>query len=183
MEQLLEALLNLSRLGRQKLRKQVCRLNSLIDEVVTGLKPEIKGREVEWRIAELPRVKCDPALMKQVLFNLVSNALKFSRTRQPAIIEIGHTTVDGEPVIFIRDNGVGFSMEYVDKLFGLFQRLHRQQDFEGTGVGLAIVQQIMNRHSGRVWAEAELNKGATFYLSLQTCEAERSEQALAQAAV
>ena len=183
MEQLLEDLLSLSRLGRQELRKQVCGLNSLVEEVVTGLKPEIKGREVEWRIAELPFVECDPALMKQILVNLLSNALKFTRPRQPAIIEIGQTTVDGEPVIFIRDNGVGFSMKYVDKLFGLFQRLHRQEDFEGTGVGLAIVQRIVHRHGGRVWAEAELNQGATFYLSLPTCEAERNEPVPAQVAV
>ena len=183
MGQLLEDLLCLSRLGRQELRKQVCGLNSLVEEVVTGLKPEIKDREIEWRIAELPFVECDPALMKQILLNLLSNALKFTKPRQPAIIEIGQTTVDGEPVIFVRDNGVGFSMKYVDKLFGLFQRLHRQEDFEGTGVGLAIVQRIVHRHGGRVWAEAELNQGATFYLSLHTCEAERNEQALVQAAV
>jgi len=183
MGQLLEDLLCLSRLGRQELRKQVCGLNSLVEEVVTGLKPEIKDREVEWRIAELPFVECDPALMKQILVNLLSNALKFTRPRQPAIIEVGQTTVDGEPVIFVRDNGVGFSMKYVDKLFGLFQRLHRQEDFEGTGVGLAIVQRIVYRHGGRVWAEAELNKGATFYLSLHTCEAERNDQAIAQVAV
>jgi light-regulated signal transduction histidine kinase (bacteriophytochrome) len=183
MGQLLEDLLSLSRMGRQELRKQSCGLNCLVDEVVTGLKPEIQNREVEWRIAELPAVNCDPALMKQVLVNLLSNALKFTRTRQPAVIEIGQTTVDSEPAIFVRDNGVGFSMKYADKLFGIFQRLHRQQDFEGTGVGLAIVQRIVNRHGGRVWAEAELNQGATFYFTLHRCQAEKKELANAHAAL
>ena len=183
MSQLLEDLLKLSRLGRQELSKQACSLKPLVEEVVKGLKPEMQDRQVEWRIEELPFVQGDPVLLKQVLVNLLSNALKFTRTRQPAIIEIGQTTIDGEPVVFVRDNGVGFSMKYADKLFGLFQRLHRQQDFEGTGVGLAIVQRIIHRHGGRVWAEAELNKGATFYLSLRACEAEKNELATATAAV
>ena len=183
MSQLLEDLLKLSRLGRQELCKQVRSANSLITEVVKALEPESKGREVEWRITDLPPVECDPALFKQVLVNLLSNALKFTRTRHPAIIEIGQTTINGESAIFIRDNGVGFSMKYADKLFGLFQRLHRQQDFEGTGVGLAIVQRIMHRHGGRVWAEAEPDKGATFYLSLPSCEAARKELAAAHGAV
>ena len=182
MSQLLEDLLKLSRLGRQELCKQVCSANSLIAEVVKALEPESKGREVEWRIADLPPVECDPTLFKQVLVNLLSNALKFTRTRHPAIIEIGCMTIEGDPVIFIRDNGVGYSMKYADKLFGLFQRLHRQQDFEGTGVGLAIVQRIMHRHGGRVWAEAEPDKGATFYVSLHSSEAGKKELASAHAA-
>ena len=183
MRQLLEDLLKLSRLGRQELSKQLCSANGLIAEVINALEPESKGRDVEWRITELPPVECDPALFKQVLVNLLSNALKFTRTRHPAIIEIGQTTIDGEAVIFIRDNGVGYSMKYADKLFGLFQRLHHQQDFEGTGVGLAIVQRIMHRHGGRVWAEAELDKGATFYLSLHRGEAGKKELAAARAAI
>lgn len=182
MNQLLEDLLKLSRLGRQELCKQVCSANGLIAEVVQSLEPESKGRQVEWRIADLSPVECDPNLFKQVLVNLLSNALKFTRTRSPAIIEIGQTTIDGQAVIFIRDNGVGFSMKYADKLFGLFQRLHRQQDFEGTGVGLAIVQRIMHRHGGRAWGEAELDEGATFYLSLGSCEAAGKELAAAHAA-
>jgi CheY-like chemotaxis protein len=173
MGQLLEELLRLSRLGRQELYMQLCDLKPLVEEVLTSLKSDIKDRQVEWRIADLPLVECDPALFRQVLVNLLSNALKFTRSRHPAIIEIGQTTIDGEPVIFIRDNGVGFSMKYMDKLFGVFQRLHRQQDFEGTGVGLAIVQRIMSRHGGRVWAEAELDKGATFYLSLSLAEQDK----------
>jgi PAS domain S-box-containing protein len=181
MGQLLEELLRLSRLGRQELCMQVCDLKTLLEEVLTSLKSDIKDREVEWRIADLPLVECDPALFRQVLVNLLSNALKFTRPRHPAIIEIGQSAIDGEPVIFIRDNGVGFSMKYADKLFGVFQRLHRQHDFEGTGVGLAIVQRIMNRHGGRVWAEGELDKGATFYLTLRTCGAGQKELAAAKA--
>jgi len=175
MSMLLEDLLRMSRLGRQEIHKVALGLNALVEEVLRSLAPEIKDREVEWRIASLPFLECDSTLMKQVLFNLLSNALKFTRARRPAIIEIGQITVDGEPVVFIRDNGVGFSMKYAEKLFGLFQRLHRQEDFEGTGVGLAIVQRIMHRHGGRVWAEAELNKGATFYLCLHPCETEKKE--------
>jgi PAS domain S-box-containing protein len=183
MSQLLEDLLNLSRLGRQELRKQPCDLNELIGEVMAALKPEAKDREVEWRVAKLPFIEGDPGLTKQVLFNLLSNALKFTRPRHPAIIEIGQTTVEGEAVIFVRDNGVGFDMKYMDKLFGLFQRLHRQQDFEGTGVGLAIVQRIVNRHGGRVWAVSEVEKGATFYVRLNVCGVEKNQPAAAETAV
>lgn len=179
---LLEDLLSLARLGRQELRKQACGLNALVSEVVATLQPEIKDRAVEWRIASLPSVDCDPILMNQVLINLLSNALKFTVTRHPAVIEIGQTTVDGEPVIFVRDNGVGFNMKFADKLFGLFQRLHSQEDFTGTGVGLAIVHRIVQRHGGRVWAEAKLNKGATFYLDLHSSKSEK-EQTVAHTAI
>ena len=111
-------------------------------------------------------MECDATLTKQVFQNLISNALKYSRPRSPAVIEIGQTNMNGDSVIFVRDNGVGFSMKYADKLFGVFQRLHRSEDFEGTGVGLATVQRIIKKHQGKVWAEAELDKGATFYFTL-----------------
>lgn len=178
MGELIEDLLSLSRIGRQELRKQICGLRRLIDEVVNELQPVIEGRNIDWRIAELPFVECDPALLKQVFANLLSNAVKFTRERNPAIIEIGETNASGEPVIFVRDNGVGFDMKYSNKLFQLFQRLHRQEDFEGTGVGLAIVQRIIHRHGGTVWAEASLNQGATFYISLRHIEpkAPRADQ-------
>jgi light-regulated signal transduction histidine kinase (bacteriophytochrome) len=121
---------------------------------------------VEWKIGSLPCVECDPLLMKQVFQNLIANAIKYSSTRAHAIIEIGQTQANGQPAVFIRDNGVGFDMQYADKLFGVFQRLHRQEDFEGTGVGMATVQRIIQKHGGRVWAEAEVDLGATFYFTV-----------------
>jgi light-regulated signal transduction histidine kinase (bacteriophytochrome) len=158
-------------------------LNSLVEEVVSMLKPETDGHQVEWRIAKLPFVDCDPGLIKQVFQNLISNALKYSRPRSPAVIEIGQTQANGQPAIFVRDNGVGFSMKYADKLFGVFQRLHRSEDFEGTGVGLATVLRIIQKHGGRVWAEAELDHGATFYFTVGGLESaeSRSEAATAGA--
>jgi light-regulated signal transduction histidine kinase (bacteriophytochrome) len=125
---------------------------------------------VEWKIGSLPFVECDPALMKQVFQNLLSNAVKFTRPRSQAIIEVGQKDQQGAAVVFVRDNGIGFSMKYADKLFGVFQRLHRVEDFEGTGVGLATVQRIVQKHGGRIWADAELDKGATFYFTLGSSE-------------
>jgi len=166
MGRLVDDLLNLSRLGRQELNRQGASLNSLVDDVLADRRLEIKGRNIEWRIGQLPLADCDPVLMKQVFDNLLANALKFTRPRQPAVIEVGQTTAGGETVVYVRDNGVGFSMKYAGKLFGVFQRLHRAEDFEGTGVGLATVQRIIRKHGGRIWAEAELDKGATFYFTL-----------------
>src|SRR6266850_339218 len=163
---LVDDLLNLARVGRQSLSVQVTGLGSIVKDVVSLLEPEAEGRKVEWKIAALPFVECDPALVRQVFENLMGNALKYSRPRSSAVIEIGQTEKDGHPVIFVRDNGVGFSMKYADKLFGVFQRLHRSEDFEGTGVGLATAQRIIQKHGGRIWAEAELEKGATFYFTL-----------------
>ena len=167
---LVDDLLNLGRVGRQEVRLQATGLNSVVNEVVAELKPECEGRQVEWKIASLPFVECDPALMKQVFQNLLSNAVKFTRPRSQAIIEVGQKDREGTPVVFVRDNGVGFNTKYADKLFGVFQRLHRTEDFEGTGVGLATVQRIIQKHGGRIWAEAELDKGATFYFTLDACE-------------
>jgi light-regulated signal transduction histidine kinase (bacteriophytochrome) len=162
---LVDELLALARIGRQALTYQPTVLNSLVDDVITMLKPETEGRQVEWEIAELPQIDCDPTLMRQVFQNLISNALKYSRNRTPAVIEIGHLEENGQPTIFVRDNGVGFDMKYADKLFGVFQRLHRPEEFEGTGVGLATVQRIVQKHRGFAWAEAEVDKGATFYFT------------------
>jgi PAS domain S-box-containing protein len=167
---LVDDLLNLGRVGRQELQLQVTGLRSIVDEVVSDLSPECANRQVEWKISALPFVDCDPRLLKQVLQNLLSNALKFTRPRNPAVIEVGQKDENGASMIYVRDNGVGFSMKYSDKLFGVFQRLHRQEDFEGTGVGLATVQRIIQKHGGRIWAEAELDKGATFYFTLAVGE-------------
>src|SRR5437867_4587805 len=167
---LVDELLNLARVGRHSLSLQVSGLNSIVAELVSMLKPESEGRQVEWIIADLPFVECDPVLIKQVLQNLMANALKFTRPRFRAVIEIGQVEENGNPAIFVRDNGVGFSMKYADKLFGVFQRLHRPEDFEGTGIGLATVQRIIKQHGGRVWVEAELDRGATFYFSLGASE-------------
>jgi light-regulated signal transduction histidine kinase (bacteriophytochrome) len=172
MGQLVDELLNLTRVGRQALAVKATELGSVVKDVLTILQPEIEGRQIEWKIAELPIVECDPVLIRQVFQNLIGNALKYSRPRSPAVIEIGQMAdmrkiqENGSRVFFVRDNGVGFSMKYADKLFGVFQRLHRAEDFEGTGVGLATVQRIVQKHGGEIWAEAELNHGATFYFTL-----------------
>jgi PAS domain S-box-containing protein len=166
MGQLVDELLNLTRIGRKEINLQVAGLNSLVEQVIGDLKMELNGRRVEWKIASLPFVECDPTLMRQVFVNLLSNAVKYSRPRDPAVIEVGSLLDKDQPAIFVRDNGVGFNMKYANKLFGVFQRLHRAEDFEGTGIGLATVQRIIHKHGGRIWAEAELDKGATFYFTL-----------------
>jgi signal transduction histidine kinase len=163
---LVDELLGLTRVGRHALDLQPIKLNELVAEVVVMLQPESEGRLVEWAISDLPAMECDPVLIRQVLQNLLSNALKFTRPRAHAVIEISHTKENGQPVFMVRDNGIGFNMKYVDKLFGVFQRLHRAEDFEGTGIGLATVQRIVHKHGGRVWAEAELDRGAAFYFTL-----------------
>jgi PAS domain S-box-containing protein len=172
MGELIEDLLTFSRTARHALRRRTVSLQELVEEVQKGV--DTGGRPIEWRIGRLPTAPCDPALMRQVLFNLLANAVKFTRSRQPAVIEIGAQRRDDEEVVYVRDNGVGFSMKYADKLFGVFQRLHRQEEFEGTGVGLAIVQRILHKHGGRVWAEAELDNGATFYFTLGAPQAEET---------
>ncbi|MGA9558936.1 MAG: PAS domain S-box protein [Terriglobales bacterium] len=168
MGQLVDELLNLTRIGRQSLTLQPTDLNSVVDEVVTMLESDTAGRAVEWKISALGSVVCDPTLIRQVFQNLIGNALKYSRPRSPAVIEIGCSAKDKLQVIWVRDNGVGFDMRYADKLFGVFQRLHRPEEFEGTGIGLAIVDRILRKHGGRVWAEAELGRGATFYFVLDS---------------
>jgi PAS domain S-box-containing protein len=181
MGQLVDELLKLARLGRQVLSVEVTGLSSLVKDVVSLLTPEIEGRQVEWKIGELPFVECDPTLTRQVFQNLISNALKYSRPRSPAVIEIGETEKEGEQAIFVKDNGVGFNMKYSDKLFGVFQRLHVAEEFEGTGIGLATVERIIKKHGGRVWVEAELDRGATFYFTLSGAEHPVPEKAAAAA--
>ncbi len=166
MGRMVDDLLALARVGRQELTIEVTGLGLLVQEVLRDLRHEIGDRDIRWEVGNLPYVDCDPGLMKQVFSNLLSNAVKYTRPRNPALIEIGQVMFDGQVVIFVRDNGVGFNMKYADKLFGVFQRLHRREDFEGTGVGLATVQRIVNKHGGKIWAEAEVDKGATFYFAL-----------------
>jgi PAS domain S-box-containing protein len=165
MEELTECLLNLSRLGRKLVVTRRTPLNPLVEEVLNQLKTETESRTICWEIGRLPEVNCDPKLMKIVFANLLSNAVKYTRTRDRAVIRVDKDSRAGRPVVLIRDNGVGFDMKYVERLFGVFQRLHREEEFEGTGVGLATVRRIIHKHGGRVWAEAEPDKGATFYFT------------------
>ncbi len=162
---LIDDLLAFSRLSRQELRTQPVDLGALAKEAWTELAPDRDGRRVELVVGELPTISGDPRLLKLVFVNLLGNALKFTRPRELARIEVGRSRADGADVCFVRDNGVGFDARYSDKLFGVFQRLHRADQFEGTGVGLATVARILHRHGGRVWADGALDQGATFYLS------------------
>ncbi len=183
MEKLLEDLLNLSRLGRQPINRRTIPLKTLVQEVIDDLAPETSNRQIEWKLGNLPPANCDPALLKIVFINLLSNAVKFTRPRSTATIEVGHRVSDGKLVLFVRDNGAGFDMKYADKLFGVFQRLHLEKDFEGTGIGLATVNRILQKHGGRIWAEAELDKGATFYFTLGGTEVIEEQQVAALEAV
>jgi len=162
MGELIDDLLAFSRLNRQALNRQTVNTAHIVESVLEELSPQREGRVIEFYIGELPPCQGDPALLKQVWVNLISNAIKYTRERNPAVVEIGSAGANGQCTYFVRDNGAGFDMQYAHKLFGVFQRLHRTDQFEGTGVGLAIVKQIIHRHGGSVWAEAEENQGATF---------------------
>ncbi|HVM48714.1 MAG TPA: PAS domain S-box protein [Candidatus Acidoferrum sp.] len=170
MSELVDDLLNLARVGRQELKRLRTPLGDLVQEVVADLKPETEGRAIEWRIQPLPSLECDSGLMKQVFANLLGNSVKYTRPRPQAIIEVGCQKVNAHTAVFVRDNGVGFNMKYADKLFGVFQRFHRAEEFEGTGVGLATVDRIIRKHGGHIWAEAAVDKGATFYFTLDGLE-------------
>lgn len=177
MSHLIDALLAFSRMSRMEVQHQPVSLSPLVLNAQRDLAPLIGGRVIAWDIGPLPTVEGDPTLLKQVFINLLSNAIKYTRPRAEAQIAVGTLPgkaatfgQPGEVIIFIRDNGVGFNMNYAHKLFGVFQRLHRDEDFEGTGIGLAIVQRIIQRHGGRVWAEGVVDEGATFYLSLPSAE-------------
>jgi signal transduction histidine kinase len=169
MGRLIDDLLAFSRLGRQGLTVKPVELNPLVDEIIEELRPGWNGRVIDFRIGPLGTAEADPALLKQALINLISNAVKYSGKRDTPVVEIAciePSTEDDPPIYFVKDNGAGFDMRFADKLFGVFQRLHGA-DFDGTGVGLAIVQRVVLRHGGRVWADAAVDRGATFYFTLQ----------------
>ncbi len=177
MGQLVDDLLNFSRLGRMGLSKAKIYPVPMIQSIIESMKPELENRKVSFSIKELPVCEADAALLRQVFINLISNAVKFSKDKEESLIEIGyqHSTdidlaansSDKKVIYYVRDNGIGFDMKYYDKLFGVFQRLHTADSYEGTGVGLAIVSRIVNKHGGRIWAEAVSGQGATFYFTLE----------------
>ncbi len=174
MGRLIDDLLAFSQMSRAEMMRREVDMGRLVQETIRALQPESQGRDIRWNIAELPVVLADAAMMRQVLINLLANAVKYTRTRTVAEIEVGVQRTENDFIFFVRDNGVGFDMQYVDKLFGVFQRLHRAEDFEGTGIGLANVRRIISRHSGRTWAEARLDEGAIFYFSLPQSQESQS---------
>jgi signal transduction histidine kinase len=163
---LIDDLLTFSRLSRVPLQRQPIDTARLVDEAMEELSPQGEGRQIDFRVGELPVCEGDPALMRQVWLNLLSNALKYTQKRQVALVEVGFRQENGQGVYFVSDNGTGFDMRYSHKLFGVFQRLHRADEFEGTGVGLAIVQRVVQRHGGSIWAEAAVDRGAAFSFTL-----------------
>jgi hypothetical protein len=166
MTRLIDDLLAFSRIGRAAMHRQRIRMAELIDETFQDLAPDLTNRRIDWERHAIPDTVGDPQLLKQVWVNLLANAVKYTRPRDPARIEIGAEEADDEVIYYVKDNGVGFNMQYADRLFGVFQRLHTDKDFEGTGVGLANVRRIVQRHGGRTWAEGAEGRGATVYFSL-----------------
>jgi len=166
MSKLIDDLLDFSRIGYKEMQKSKVNLNSIIKEVIQEIQEELKDRKINWEIDELPDVSGDQSLLRMVIVNLVSNAVKYTNTRSKIVIQIGCKDEGSEIICSIKDNGVGFDMKYADKLFGVFQRLHTEDEFEGTGIGLANVKRIISRHGGRVWAEGAVGQGATFYFTL-----------------
>jgi len=166
MGNLIDDLLAFSRIGRAETQKTLFSLTQLVSEALTEVREDAEGRNIAWKIGALPDFYGDRSMLRLVLVNLLSNAIKFTRARPQAEIEIGCTEGNkGDLVVFVRDNGVGFDMKYANKLFGVFQRLHQSDSFEGTGIGLATVQRIIHRHGGKAWAEGVVDSGATFYFS------------------
>jgi len=164
---LIDDLLAFSRVGRTELQLQPVNLQQLVQDAMQELREETQDRNIDWKIGELPEVMVDRSMMRLVMINLLANAVKFTGKRERAEIEVGASPDDADGiVVFVRDNGVGFDMEFANKLFGVFQRLHPAEEYEGTGIGLANVQRIVHRHKGRTWAKGEVDQGATFYFSL-----------------
>ncbi|RPI48240.1 MAG: hypothetical protein EHM59_01700 [Betaproteobacteria bacterium] len=163
---LIDALLSLQRLSRQPLARTAIRLNEALDDALNWLRSEQPGRDIDLAIEDLGHAEVDPALIRLAFANLLSNAIKFTRGRNPARVSVGSIERNGERVFFVQDNGAGFDMRFADKLFGVFQRLHPEAEYEGSGIGLASVHRIVQRHGGRIWAEGEVDRGATFYFTL-----------------
>jgi two-component system sensor histidine kinase/response regulator len=166
MGRLIEGLLAFSRFSRAPLKKEKVSLQAIVKQVIDQLEPDRQGRDVQITVGDLPECDADPTLLRQVLANLLSNAIKYSRRRDPAIIEIGWRDEQVGRVYFVRDNGVGFAMDEAERLFGAFERLHDNTEYDGIGIGLSIVKRIVERHGGRIWAESKLQQGATFYFTL-----------------
>jgi light-regulated signal transduction histidine kinase (bacteriophytochrome) len=163
---LIDDLLSFSRTGRTELKKSSIKMDLIVEDALAQIKTSITDRKIDWHISTLPEVYGDYNLLRLVWVNLLDNAVKYTSTRKKAMIEIGYKDEITEIIFYIKDNGVGFDMKYAQKLFGVFQRLHSNSDFEGTGIGLANIQRIILRHGGRTWAEAETDKGASFYFSI-----------------
>jgi signal transduction histidine kinase len=171
MGRLIDALLDFARLGRQPLKTRPVELDDLVNQTIDELRSGVSGRTIDFVIGKLGTAVADPALLRQVLANLLGNAIKFTRDKSPAVVEVGcrREAERGDVnIYYVKDNGAGFDMRYSDKLFGVFQRFHRAEEYEGTGVGLSIVQRVINRHGGRVWADSTPGEGATFYFTLQS---------------
>lgn len=166
MEKLIEGLLSFSRAGGQQLMKTKVSMNRIVEEACRTFDEQRKHRNIIFKISSLPEIQADPILIGQVWTNLISNAVKYTRRKEEAIIEIGFTEMDNYIVYYVKDNGAGFSMEYAQKLFNVFQRMHTQKDFEGIGIGLSIVNRIVEKHGGKTWAQAVVDEGAQFYFSL-----------------
>jgi len=173
---IIDDLLAFSRMGRTEMRRAVVDMDQLVNKTLNYLEFETMGRDIVWEVGELPEVNGDLSMLRLVVENLLSKAVKYTRTRSRSVIEVGSKSDEDETTFFIRDNGVGFDMQYVDKLFGVFQRLHGVKEYEGTGIGLATVRRIINRHGGRVWAEGRVGGGATFYFSLPRLMEESDDQ-------
>jgi light-regulated signal transduction histidine kinase (bacteriophytochrome) len=173
MNRLIDDLLDFSRIGRGELQLRRIPLDDLVQDTLAALELSLRDRRVEWRIQPLPAVMGDPGLLRQVWANLIGNAVKYTHGRDPAVIEIDtEPAAQGLVTVLVRDNGAGFDMQYAGKLFGVFQRLHRSDEFEGNGIGLATVRRIISRHGGRVWAEGAVDQGATFRFTLASAPAE-----------
>jgi len=177
MGELIKDLLAFSRTNRAELRRQNVDLNTIVDDVLDSMAPELQGRNIRWQRQPLPLVDGDPSLLRQVFVNVLGNAIKYTRPRDPAEIHVGFDDGEaGSVVLKVGDNGVGFDSEYSEKLFGVFQRFHHDDEFEGTGIGLAIVQRVIERHGGRIWAESAPGEGATFYFTLPVARTEADKR-------